>query len=548
MLNGLFGDTTQIITLFEVSTYEQKNELYFVMELLDGDLQKVISRSKQPLTDRHLKCFMKQLLEGIKAMHSVGVFHRDLKPANILISKNCELRISDFGWSRYMHRSTRHGSNKANPMTEYIITRWYRSPELLVAPKNLYDEKIDLWSIGCIFAEMILREPLFPGTSFTDQIMKILKVFGYKDTRDLGVPINKDNTAFLDKHCKGPSTDLREIFKTSGDSQLSLLRALLKVNPYLRANADEALLHEYLNDAEEFYDYSVNYLSPIPVEQFDFEVRRCSGAELKDMIRGEVSVSRLLSPPTKFLDLIVSPSDGSASEGGNSNSKSKSNDTFESSQKKGDNSARNQQQQQQQRPKKKENPFRSKSGGGEDPNTAETVHRQSRIARSDSDVSAVSDLSEIESISTKNKSAEVVDLEECPFDKPLEYSDSETDELPPTRIPATARTAQWSEKTTGAQSEKSISEQLLEDNDDDLPAKPVTGMESQPQGDQTQQAPVSKPHQVVVKQKQEKGTGDSHVGYGVVPAASPSAVPDEDHHHHHHHQGVQSITCGCSIF
>ena len=242
------------------------------MELLDGDLQKVITRSKQPLTDRHLKCFMKQLLEGIKAMHSIGVFHRDLKPANILISKNCELRISDFGWSRYMHRSTRHGSNKANPMTEYIITRWYRSPELLVAPKNLYDEKIDLWSIGCIFAEMILREPLFPGTSFTDQIMKILKVFGYKDAKELGVPINKDNVAFLDKHCKGPSTDLRDTFKTSSASQLSLLRALLRVNPYLRATTEEALQSEYLEDAEEFYDYSVNYMTPIPVEQFDFEV------------------------------------------------------------------------------------------------------------------------------------------------------------------------------------------------------------------------------------------------------------------------------------
>ena len=511
------------------------------MELLDGDLQKVITRSKQPLTDRHLKCFMKQLLEGIKAMHSIGVFHRDLKPANILISKNCELRISDFGWSRYMHRSTRHGSNKANPMTEYIITRWYRSPELLVAPKNLYDEKIDLWSIGCIFAEMILREPLFPGTSFTDQIMKILKVFGYKDAKELGVPINKDNVAFLDKHCKGPSTDLRDTFKTSSASQLSLLRALLRVNPYLRATTEEALQSEYLEDAEEFYDYSVNYMTPIPVEQFDFEVRRCSGAELKDMIRGEVSVSQLRSPPKKFLDLLVSPTDGNGSISENSSSKSKSNDTAENSQKKGDYSAR------QQRPKKKENPFRSKSSG-EDANSAETVTRHTRIVRSDSDVSAVSDISEVEPFSNKD-AFEVVDLEACPFDKPLEYSDSETDDPPP-RNPGTARTAQESgktdgrrsEKTDGGRSEKSISAQLLEDNDEDLPAPRVVGDANRSHEEQMQQAPAAKPQQVV-KPKQEKGTGHSHSSYGVVPAASPSGVPSGDHR-----QSIQAITCGCTIF
>jgi serine/threonine protein kinase len=94
------------------------------------------------------------MLEGIKAMHAIGVFHRDLKPGNILVSKDCQLRITDFGLARFMDESTRVGENELNPMTEYVVTRWYRPPELLLAPNLLYDEAVDLWSVGCIFAEV----------------------------------------------------------------------------------------------------------------------------------------------------------------------------------------------------------------------------------------------------------------------------------------------------------------------------------------------------------------------------------------------------------
>ena len=88
---------------------DKKSELYMVIELMDCDLHKLITKSKQPLTARHFKCFTKQILEGLKAMHAVGIYHRDLKPGNILVSKSCELRITDFGLSRYAHDPTKNG-------------------------------------------------------------------------------------------------------------------------------------------------------------------------------------------------------------------------------------------------------------------------------------------------------------------------------------------------------------------------------------------------------------------------------------------------------
>jgi serine/threonine protein kinase len=117
------------------------NDIYLALELMDTDLHYII-HSKQALTDDHIQYFIYQVLRGLKAIHSAKVLHRDLKPNNLLVNKNCDLKICDFGLARGVDDS------RTQQLTEYVVTRWYRAPELLVENAT-YDQGIDIWSVGC---------------------------------------------------------------------------------------------------------------------------------------------------------------------------------------------------------------------------------------------------------------------------------------------------------------------------------------------------------------------------------------------------------------
>jgi len=131
---------------------------YIVTELMDTDLHYII-HSKQPLSEEHFKYFLYQILRGVHALHSAHVLHRDLKPGNLLVNKNCDLKICDFGLARAVNPSA---EVKDMGLTEYVVTRWYRAPELLLENQT-YTAAIDVWACGCIFAEMMTRKPLLPG-------------------------------------------------------------------------------------------------------------------------------------------------------------------------------------------------------------------------------------------------------------------------------------------------------------------------------------------------------------------------------------------------
>ena len=133
---------------------------YLVQELMEADLHQII-RSQQPLTDAHYIFFIYQLCRGLKYIHSANVLHRDLKPGNLLVNADCELKICDFGLARGMSEEVIPKKGEGL-MTEYVATRWYRAPEIMLSYK-LYTKAIDMWSVGCIFAELISRQPLFKG-------------------------------------------------------------------------------------------------------------------------------------------------------------------------------------------------------------------------------------------------------------------------------------------------------------------------------------------------------------------------------------------------
>lgn len=294
----LLGPHPNVISLFDLSVFEEKTELYMMMELMDCDLHHII-QSKQGLSEMHHKCFAKQMLEGIKAMHAIGVFHRDLKPGNLLVSKDCKLRITDFGLARFMDDKTLSGNNQQNPMTEYVVTRWYRCPELLLAPNRPYSEAIDLWSIGCIIAELIRRKPLFPGKSHANQVQLIFEVLGHSNVTELGFAVSTEASSFLSKRCRYARQNMADVVPQANKDALALIVSLLNVNPKHRPSAEQALKSKFLLDAETLYDYSVQYLTAPPKESlfFDFESVKLSLEQLKGMIYDEVQQSKRSTLP-----------------------------------------------------------------------------------------------------------------------------------------------------------------------------------------------------------------------------------------------------------
>jgi mitogen-activated protein kinase 1/3 len=132
------------------------NFLTSMQELMETDMHRVIRT--QDLSDDHCQYFIYQTLRALKAMHSANVLHRDLKPSNLLLNANCDLKVCDFG----LARSAASQEDNSGFMTEYVATRWYRAPEIMLTFKE-YTKAIDVWSVGCILAEMLSGKPLFPG-------------------------------------------------------------------------------------------------------------------------------------------------------------------------------------------------------------------------------------------------------------------------------------------------------------------------------------------------------------------------------------------------
>lgn len=145
-----------------------------IQELMQTDLHRVIRT--QQLTDDHCQYFVYQTLRALKTMHSADIVHRDLKPANLLLNANCDLKVCDFGLARST-RSTNPGGKEAGLMTEYVATRWYRAPEIMLSFK-MYTKAIDIWAVGCILAELLTGRPLFPGRDYGHQLDLILDVIG----------------------------------------------------------------------------------------------------------------------------------------------------------------------------------------------------------------------------------------------------------------------------------------------------------------------------------------------------------------------------------
>ncbi|EDQ92556.1 uncharacterized protein MONBRDRAFT_13771 [Monosiga brevicollis MX1] len=211
-------------------------DLYVVLELQECDLHRII-HSDQPLSEAHVRYFLYQLLCGLKYIHSANVLHRDIKPGNLLINSDCSLRIGDFGMAREMASKPEQHQNF---MTEYVATRWYRAPEVLLS-FDRYTQAIDMWSVGCILAEMLGRRHLFPGKDYLHQLGLILSLLGSPSEDVLDRIGSSLARRCLQNFQNIPALDLHTVFPDARQDLLNLLSLMLTFDPEQRVTVDQAL-------------------------------------------------------------------------------------------------------------------------------------------------------------------------------------------------------------------------------------------------------------------------------------------------------------------
>ena len=256
-------------------------DVYIVSELMDTDLHYII-HSKQPLTDEHFKYFLYQILRGVHAIHTAHVLHRDLKPGNLLVNKNCDLKICDFGLARAI--DPRDAEKKDIGLTEYVVTRWYRAPELLVENQS-YTTAIDVWAVGCIFAEMLGRKALFPGRDYLHQLRLIIDVLGTPSEEDLSCITNQQAVQFLRTLPVKPRKPWTEIFPNATPQAIALLDSMLIFNPSQRCTMVDALNCEYMTAL-----HQGKGLPPTETTfSFDFEKPDITQDELRELIWSEMA-------------------------------------------------------------------------------------------------------------------------------------------------------------------------------------------------------------------------------------------------------------------
>jgi len=225
-----------IVRLYEI--IHQESRLYLVFEFLDLDLKKYMDNvASQPegLGPDIVMKFTYQLVRGIDFCHAHRILHRDLKPQNLLIDKEGNLKLADFGLARAFGIPLR-------TYTHEVVTLWYRAPEVLLGSRH-YNTAIDMWSVGCIFAEMAMRTPLFPGDSEIDEIFRIFRILGTpNDDTWPGVQSLPDYKTTFPQWSGVP---LKQAVPSLNDAGIDLLGLMLIYDPAARISAKRALHHPY---------------------------------------------------------------------------------------------------------------------------------------------------------------------------------------------------------------------------------------------------------------------------------------------------------------
>lgn len=281
---GVSENIISILDIIKPPSLDAFKEVYLIQELMETDMHRVIRT--QDLSDDHAQYFIYQTLRALKALHSADVIHRDLKPSNLLLNANCDLKVCDFGLARSVKTAEPSGT-ETGFMTEYVATRWYRAPEIMLTFKQ-YTKAIDVWSVGCILAEMLSGKPLFPGRDYHHQLTLILDVLGTPTLDEFYAITTRRSRDYIRALPFRKRRPFAQIFPNANPLAVDFLTKTLTFDPKKRITVEEALAHPYLEAYHDPDDEPV--APPLDPEFFEFDLHKddISREQLKELLYEEI--------------------------------------------------------------------------------------------------------------------------------------------------------------------------------------------------------------------------------------------------------------------
>lgn len=239
-----------IVRMQHVIRAENDQDIYLTFDHMETDLHAVIRANI--LEEVHKKYIIYQLLKALKYLHSGELLHRDIKPSNLLLNADCKATLCDFGLCRSVAEVS--AGNAPTPvLTDYVATRWYRAPEILLGSTQ-YGKGVDMWAVGCILGEMLLGKPLFPGSSTVNQLEKVIELTGPPSQEAVTNMASPFAATMVNDVCKQPTlrkVDIRTLIQGVAPEAYKLLEKCLNFDPKMRCTAEEALADPYV---KEFHD------------------------------------------------------------------------------------------------------------------------------------------------------------------------------------------------------------------------------------------------------------------------------------------------------
>ena len=224
------------------SVFVHHSNIVIEMEFCTSSLSNVIKQISKPFHVAQTKKMIRSIALGLKYLHDHDIIHRDIKPGNIFIDENCIVKLGDFGSSRII---TNYNNGNLTPL---VGTKWYKAPEIIFGNK-IYDKTVDIWSFGCLMAELFLLEPLFPGATDFEMINLIFGFLGFsKEDEEVLKPKLKINYREM------KDSIFESTFDTADKDSIDLMKKMLCANPKKRINIDEVLLHPYLSGEDDFME------------------------------------------------------------------------------------------------------------------------------------------------------------------------------------------------------------------------------------------------------------------------------------------------------